>query len=244
MSQYSVVPYVIERLKEIPELKDATVVEDYTMPSICRPILKTVISVGAKDSVMTPTTRVKHAITYTMRLTFLFPCGLKDSHISETLYRVSAAFVGRIFYHFVVESAEAGTPVFNSDLYGVKIELLLKMRLVDNVMDPSETGQSEMYFINNVALDRFPEKIYEKRGNEDGVVSICPRTFILEGNSAHVAAGDTWNSLHTLMANDTPFDFSLPRSDKTVKVKPCSIETEGDLCGFGFKYKLTFTEVL
>lgn len=214
------------------------------MPSISRPILKTVVSVGAKEYLMTPTTRFKHTINYTARLTFLFPCGLNDTRISETLYKVSAAFVGRLFHFFLVESAETGTPVFNSDLYGVKVELLLKMKLTDNVMDPMESSGGESYRINGVLLDRFPEKVSEIRKNEDGVMSVSPRTFILEGQSTHDTAAGTWNALHTLMANDTPFDFSLPRSDKTVKVKPCSIETEGDLCGYGFKYKLTFTEVL
>lgn len=244
MSQFSVVPSIIERLREIPELDDAVIVEDYTMPSVSRPILKTVISVGMKESVMTPTTRVRHSILYTMRLTFLFPCGLNDSSISETLYRISSAFVGRLYHYFIVESAETGAPVFNSDLYGVKTELLLKMRLTDDGTDPTNTQQDETFFINGFAMDRFPERVSEARQNEDGSMAISPRVFSLEGTSAHPAGGSVWHSLHNIMSKDEPFDFSLPRSNKTVRVKPASIETEGDLCGYGFKYKLTFAEVL
>lgn len=245
MSQYSVIPYIIRRLQEIPVLSDALIVEDYTMPSATRPVLNTVVSVGAKDFLMTPTTRYKHTINYAMRLTFLFPCGLENSDISETLYKVSAAFVGRVYHHFLVESAESGTPSFNSDMYGVKIELLLNMKLTENVMDPLEPSGGENYRINGVLLDRFPEKFFEIRNkNSDGEMKTTPRTFVLEGQSTHDAAAGTWNALHALMGSDEPFDFSLPRSDNVVKVKPASIETEGDLCGYGFKYKLTFTEVL
>lgn len=244
MSQYSVAPAIMSRLREIPELTNAVITEDYTSPSVCRPVLQPIVSVGVKEMVMEPVTRYSHKITAVARLTMLFPCGLEDSDISETVYKVSAAFTGRVYNYLLVERVTASDTQFNSQMYGVRVELDLHMRSTANVTDLNGSG-TEIYSIGNIQLDRMPDRIAESRQKlTDGEMSASPRVFTLEGSSATGPVAGHWRSLHELMAKDGEFEFNLPRSEKTVAVKPLSIETEGDLCGHGFSYKLVLQEVL
>lgn len=244
MSQYNLIPSVIDRIGELG-LNNVTVVEDYTMPSVARPILKTVISVGATDFSMVPVSRFSHKVTTDLRLTFLFPCGLGDADISETVFRVSAGFTGRRFGLYFVEKIDATSPVFNADLYGVKLELILRMKIIGSVKDPSVPAANEEFRLGGILFDRFPERFVESRiSNEELGMAYTCRVFTLEGESALDATATFWKALHTLMKSNEVLEISLPRSSETVKVRPTSIVTEGDTCGYGFKYKLTFTEDL
>ena len=244
MSQYSAVPAVISHLTEIPELTYAEIVEDFTSPSVKRPVLHPIVSVGVKEMKMEPITRYRHRISVVMRLTMLFPCGLGDSDISETVYKVSASFVGRVFHYLLVESVTVNGTEFNSQMYGVKVELDLNMKATENGSDPLET-RSESFSVGSVGLDRMPDSITESRAaKSDSPIEDSPREITVEGTSSAMATGGSWDALHSLIGSGEEFDFVMPRTERTVRVKGKSIETGGDLCGYGFSYKIVLEEVL
>ena len=245
-TQYTVIPSIINRLSDIPELEDATITEEFTSPSVSRPVLNTVVSVGIKSSETVPTLRQNHNIKCVALINLCFPCGLGNQQISDTVYKVSAAFTGRTFNYMLVESVEVDNEKFNSNLYGISVNMYLHMRSTVDVTDPSYSGTVESYSIGSVRLYRFPDKVSERRARKSQTEQIenTPRIFTLTGSCSGEVAGTTWKDLQTLMGSDNTIVFSLPRDNRTVNVKPYSIETVGDTCGYGFEYKLEFIEVL
>jgi len=242
---YTAIPAVIERLREVSGLENAEIYEDFTRSDVKRPVLKTTVSVGMKDFDMEPTTRVAHTGKCTMCLTFYFPCGLGDQQISETLYKASAAFTGRLFNHMLVTGVQVKNETFSSQVFGVSAELWLLMKAVFSENDPLEQT-TEYYRIGNAYFDRYPDEIKESRipSTPGASMTLTPRVFKLKGRMSQPASSTYWADLHALMNSDSTISFSLPRETRTINVKPYSIETVGDVCGYGFEYTLEFIEVL
>ena len=245
MNEYTAIPDIITRLKSIPQLNDAVICEDFTSPSVSRPVLKTMISVGINEVSMLPVSRGSHTLSCVMRLSLFFPCGLGDAAISDTAYRVAAAFAGRIFHSFLVKRVTTENAKFNASLYGVLLEMFLHMECVQNVVDPLSVDETA-FKLKDLSFDRFPDKVTEERNkkDKDTPLSSSPRVFTLIGSSSNPVGGMLWKGIRALMGNSENFPLSLPRSSEQVSVLPLSCSLTGDTCGYSFDYTLVFEEVL
>lgn len=247
MSSFSILPVIEEHLKGLPILKNATIVQDFVSPSTARPVLTPLVAVGIKTMEMLPTSRLEHTVNAVVKLTMLFPCGVgteeEISH-SETVYVVASTMVGQSFLSMTVESVEVSKTAFDKDMYGIYVEMDLHMKGHFNRASPINTQQgTETYSIGTVELDRIPEAIKVERSSDaNTAVKDAPLVITVEGSSASTPGGELWNSLHTLMSAGQTVNFTLPRTDTALAVRPDSIETACDLCGYGFTYKLVFCE--
>lgn len=246
MSDYGATQAIIERLRDIPILEDAVIAEEYTSPVTHRPVLTPVVSVGVKSMEMLPVSHEKHTANVVMRLTMLFPCGMTGEITkADIAYQTAAAFVGRKFCYLLVQKVTVEKTVFDTSMYGVGIELNLHMKGMFNLLDPMEETAESDYAIGNVTFDRFPESVTVKRQEASNTpMGSAPRVFTLTGSTGNGVGSVWWNSLHTLMHTSSALSLTLPRSAQTVSVKPTAIETEGDTCGYGFSFKLVFTEAI
>ena len=244
MSYHTATQAIIHRLRELPDLADAVIAEEFTSPETKRPVLTPVISLGAKSMEIDPVSHDRHTADLVLRLSALFPCGLTQARSSaDIVYEISAALVGRKFEALSVERATVEKTAFDASMYGVAVEIDLHIRGVFNQPDQSVEEPEPMYKIGTTVFDRYPDKVTESRKeSSDETMGSAPRIFTLEGTSAYDVGGGFWNGLHTLMHSSHGISFSIPRSAQTVTVKPKEIETWGNTCGRGFSYKLVFTE--
>ncbi len=237
----------ISLLRELDSLSDAVIVEEYTEPTMPRPVINKMVSVGLKSVSGNPLSRGSYGLNAEIRIRLLFPCGVGENDIGTTADEIINRFVGENLQNCFVKSISCGESTFDSTAYAIRSTLILQVEIVHeylNGVKPTLTlGELEFPQIpDNITVSR-PKFKEEEQENGSVTRTASPREFCLKGHCFNGINSQFYEALNTLTASTSSVSLTLPYlSSVTVRCK--EMEISFDSCAFGFDYSIVLIEKL
>lgn len=249
MSNYRV-NYICNVLKNLDTLSDATIVEEYTRPTMPRPVLNKMASVGIKSVSTVPTSRNTFRLTSEIEIRLLFPCGMGDNSIGGATEDILEHFTGLVIENYFVSSITCGETKFDATAYAIRSNIVLHLDLLDE-MTNSAAAEVPALSVGELVFPQLPDKItvarpkYKEETDELGNVtlSVSPREFTLQGSINQTPASDFFKGLNALTDTVDAVALHLPYAGSAA-VRCKELEIDFDSTGYSFSYVLVLIEKL
>lgn len=247
MSNYRV-KYICDVLKKLKALSDATIVEEYTCPTMPRPVLNKMASVGIKSVSTLPSSRSSFRIMSEVEIRLLFPCGMGDNAIGGATEDILEHFTGLVIENYFVSSITCGETKFDSTAYAIRSNIVLHLELLNEITN-SANEEVPSLTVGELVFPNLPDKItvtrpkYKEETDEQGNVtlSVSPREFTLTGSVFMSPDSDFFKKLNSLTDTVNVVSLVLPYAGSTT-VRCKELEINIDSTGYTFTYVLVLIE--
>lgn len=242
------IQYFCDILKTLDSLSGAIIVEEYTKPSMPRPVLNKMASVGVRSVNSVPCSRGSYRLTTELEIRLLFPCGMGDNAIAAATNEIVGYFTGRVIGDHYVKNISCGKTRFDPTAYAIRSNIVLLLDLFKELPN-SSSDKIPTLSIGTVVFPALPESItltrpeFKEAADDAGIITrtVSPREFTLKGSTLHSPSSDFFKELNSLTASTDVVTLVLPYTD-SVNVRCKELKISFDSGGYGFDYSIVLIE--